>query len=99
MLVIDSTDTTHEIYVPPRSLSTGVDMRLRIKDEDGTTYAVITPNTIIIVNQYLRINFDLSTSEGKTYELKIYDNDDDTTYYRGKITATAQVKQEYKING
>ena len=98
MIVIDSTDTTHSIYVIPRYYNIDNAHTLYIKDDD--TLISVTPSVArVLENGYIKYTFDLTTSEGKSYDFTITDNTTTNVIHRGQLFATAQTSQNYKIHG
>ena len=47
---------------------------------------------------YIKYDFDLTTSEGKSYDFTITDATTTNVIHRGQLFATAQTSQNYKIN-
>lgn len=97
MVIINPTLTTHDIYIIPRYYNIDNPHTLSIKDDDTNTS--VTPTTQRVLYQgYIIYLFDLTTSEGKGYDIKITDDVTTNVIWRGKMFATQQVTQEYKIN-
>jgi len=98
MIVIDSGNTTHSIYIIPRYYNIDNAHTLSIKD-DATTISVTPSVARTLANGYIKYDFDLTTAEGKGYDFTISDNTTTNVIYRGQLFATAQVSQNYKIHG
>ena len=97
MVIINPTLTTHDIYIIPRDYNIDNAHTLSIKDDDTNTS--VTPAILRTLYQgYIIYLFDLTTSEGKGYDLKITDDVTTNVVWRGKMFATAQATQAYKIN-
>ena len=98
MIVIDSGNTTHSIYIIPRYYNIDNAHTLSIKDDE--TAISVTPSVArTLANGYIKYDFDLTTAEGKGYDFTISDNTTTNVIYRGQLFATAQVSQNYKIHG
>ena len=98
MVVIDSAETTHNIYIIPRYYNIDNAHTLSIKDDD--TVISVTPSVSrILSNGYIIYTFDLTTSNNKSYDVKITDNTTTNVIWRGKMFATDQTTQNYKIHG
>lgn len=97
MIVLTASDTTHTIYLTPRYYNIDNAHTLSIKDDD--TLVSVTPSVArVLVDGYIEYTFDLTTSEGKSYDFTITDNVTTNVLHRGQFFATNQVTQEYKIN-
>lgn len=97
MIVLTASATEHSIYLTPRYYNIDNTHTLSIKDDD--TLISVTPSvTRALDNGYVVYTFDLTTSEGKSYDFTITDDITTNVLYRGQFFATDQTKQEYKIN-
>ena len=97
MVIINPTLTTHDIYIIPRDYNIDNAHTLSIKDDDTNTS--VTPAILRTLYQgYIIYLFDLTTAEGKGYDLKITDDVTTNVVWRGKMFATVQATQAYKIN-
>lgn len=97
MIVLTASDTTHNIYLTPRYYNIDNTHTLSIKDDD--TLISVTPSvTRVLTNGYIKYTFDLTTSEGKSYDFTITDDTTTNVLHRGQFFATNQVTQDYKIN-
>lgn len=94
MIVINPEDTTHTAVVIPRYYDSELNDFI-IYDEDTRESSTLS-NIKTISNGYASYEFDLNTAEGKSYSIKIMDGN--TVIWRGKMFATSQNKQKYKIN-
>ena len=99
MIVIDPNDSTHDLYLIPRYYDTGTALRVLLRDENTRGEETLTPNTETLVDEYLQLNITKTAIEGNSYSVKVYDSDNDKIYWRGRIYTTAQVPQQYKLNG
>ena len=98
MIVIDSGNTSHSIYIIPRYYNIDNLHTLSIKDDD--TLIIVDPTVVrTLENGYIKYDFSLTTSEGKSYDFTITDNTTLNVIYRGQLFATAQTSQNYKIHG
>jgi len=96
MIVIDLSGT-YNIFIIPRTLNVTNAHTFSLTDEDLRTTANIS-NTKAINNGYIDYSITLAMTEGKTYSLKITDDVTTAVVYRGKVFATAQTTQNYRIN-
>ena len=97
MIVINSDNTSHSIYITPRYYNIDNSHTLSIKDDD--TLISVTPSvTRTLEKGYIKYDFDLTTSEGKSYDFTITDATTTNVIHRGQLFATAQTSQNYKIN-
>jgi len=103
MKVISPTDTTHVIKMIPRFYTVGTDLTLNIKDEAGRIDESATITDFTLLNRYLNLTFTdaqfstLDFYENGKYQLKITDVDSGDILYRGKMIATTQTTQSYKL--
>lgn len=97
MIIINPADTTHTIEVIPRYMSIANAHTMSIKSD--ATRTIVTPsNTTSMAFGYITYIFDLVTTEGSGYDVKIVDNVTTNIVWRGKIFSTAQITQNYKIH-
>lgn len=98
MIVLDSDNTTHTIYIIPRTYNLENDHTITIKNDD--TKVETTPsNTKSLYKGYVEYVFDLTVQEGNSFSYKITDDTTAEVLHRGKLFCTAQVTQNYKIHG
>lgn len=95
MIVIDPNDTTHNITITPRYYNANANT-FKITDEDTRLESTLV-NSKSISNGQATYTVDITTSEGKSYSVKIEDGS--LVVWRGKIFVTEQTTQIYKING
>jgi len=95
MIIIDPNDTTHNITITPRYYNSNTNT-FKITDEDNRTETSLA-NTKTISGGEATYQLSLTTTEGKSYSVKIEDGS--TVVWRGKMFVTAQATQNYKING
>ena len=92
MKVVNPNNVSHTISLIPRFYSD--DLILELYNE--TTRAETTVvNTVLIVDGILSMSFDFSFSENDKFQIKI--SKDSEILYRGKLIATTQPPQEYKL--
>ena len=96
MKVIDLSGT-YNIFIIPRTLNVDNAHTFSLTDENLRTTTDIS-NTKVINNGYIDYTVAFTTAEGNTYSLKIVDDVTTNVVYRGKIFATAQTTQNYRIN-
>lgn len=97
MIIINPADTTHTIEVIPRYMSIANAHTMFIKSD--ATRTIVTPsNTTSMAFGYITYIFDLVTTEGSGYDVKIVDDSTSKIVWRGKMFATSQVTQNYKIH-
>ena len=95
MIVIDPNDTEHNIVITPRYYNANANT-FTITDEDNRAETVLS-NVKAISGGQATYTVTLSTSEGKSYSIKVEDGS--TVVWRGKMFVTSQTTQNYKING
>ena len=93
MKVVNPNDGSHTIQLIPRFYPFN-SLVLELKDEQ-TKIAVIVTNTYIVSDGVMTINFDFDFTNKEKFEIKITENDN--VVYRGKIIATTQESQDYKL--
>lgn len=93
MKVVLPSETTHTIQLIPRFDPYTLLVLSLFKE---STRVTTTPaNTYYMQNGYLYITFDSTFVEGEKYQIKIASGDD--IVWRGKLLATEQVSQKYKL--
>ncbi len=97
VMVVINLSGTYNIFIIPRNLNVDNAHTFSLTDED-TRIATSISNTKVINNGYIDYSITLSTSEGKSYSLKITDDTTTEVVWRGKVFATAQTTQNYVIN-
>ena len=101
MKVIDPNDTAHSIIVIPRDYTFSVSINLEIFDETTQVRQVVAITNFATSNGYTTINFtdaqytNVDFYEDGKYQLKVTFGSE--VIYRGKMIATSQVPQEYKL--
>jgi len=95
MKVIDPNDTTHSISIIPRFNDT-VSVTMEITNEATKVVYTGVLNTYTLTDGVGVVNFDLTPEDKSKYSFKLVDNGVDIIY-RGKLIATTQETQEYKI--
>lgn len=97
MIVIDPNESSHLIKVIPRTYNVVNDHLFVLKDEDLRTETNIS-NTKELNNGYIDYSINLTTTEGKSYSIKIVDSVTELVVWRGKMFTTSQTTQKYRIN-
>ena len=97
MKIIDPGDSSHIIQIIPRTLNVDNVHTFTLRDEDLRTDTDIS-NTKAINGGYIDYTITLTTTEGKSYSVKITDDTTTLVVWRGKIFSTAQITQKYVIN-
>ena len=98
MIIIDHNQSSHVISVIPRTYSVANAHTFALTDDDFRTTTNVS-NTKALNDGYIDYTVTINTSEGKGYSLKITDDVTTEVVWRGKIFATDQTTQEYRING
>ena len=93
MKVIDPTDTSHELKIVPRYFPDDT-IVVTLKNEVTKTEYTPTP-TYRILNGFMYVSFTYTFTNKDKYEIKITEGT--SVVYRGKIHATTQTPQDYKI--
>ena len=101
MIVVQPTETRHEIKIVPRYYPSGVFTLLLYNEATkvNTTIPIFETgfsftNNYYILDGYLYLNFDKEFNESDKYRITLKQNDE--VIYRGKIKATSQEPQEYQ---
>jgi hypothetical protein len=105
MKVISPTDTTHVIKLIPRFYEIGLTITLNILDEatQGSVSQSVTTGNFTVLDRYVNITFtdtefsDLDFYNNGEYQIKLTDVDSGEILYRGKMIATDQTPQDYKL--
>ncbi len=98
MVIINPNNTKHTIYIIPRYYNIDNPHTFSIKNNNTTVS--VTPSVVRTIDSgYISYEFDLVTTEGVGYDIKITDSVTTNVVWRGKMFATTQVTQQYKING
>ena len=105
MKVISPTDTTHVIKLIPRFYEIGLTITLDILDEatQGSVSQSVTTGNFTVLDRYVNITFtdtefsDLDFYNNGEYQIKLTDVDSGEILYRGKMIATDQTPQDYKL--
>lgn len=94
MNVINPNTRAHELIIIPRFYPVEI-LALYLFNEATQTEDEI-PNTYEVINGEMFVAIDLDVNEGDKFDLKITELDQ--VIYRGKVVATSQEPQEYKLN-
>jgi len=101
MKVINPDNSSHSIILIPRLYSLDASIDLEFYDETERTTESISTSTYTVLNGYLTLTFtdaEFSTitfyEDGK-YQIKI--SDTSGIIYRGKMIASSQTEEEYKL--
>jgi len=93
MKIVLPSNTNHSIDLIPRYYPVGsIDLYLY---NEVTKVETLTANTYVTASGLLTIDFALVVSEGDKYQIKITDNEG--VVFRGKLLATEQPEQSYKL--
>jgi len=93
MNVVNPNDTTHEIIIIPRIYPTDA-IVLNLYNEAKQTNEDVA-NTYTIMGGKMTVEFDYTFIEGENFQVKITENAE--VVYRGKLFATSQTPQDYKL--
>jgi hypothetical protein len=101
MIVVQPTETRHEIKIVPRYYPSG-EFTLLFYNEAKKVNTTIPiseagfsfTNNYYILDGYLYLKFDKEFNESDKYRITLRQNDE--VIYRGKIKATSQEPQEYQ---
>ena len=94
MKVILPSNTTHEATIEPRFYSSEV-LSMDVTKE-GNRKVTTQEITYLVVSGVMTITFDLVAVKGDRFSFKIYEVDGDILY-RGKLFATEQDPETYKL--
>ena len=92
MKVVNPNETNHTVDLIPREYKDLVELELY---NETTREKTIVANTSLTIHGIFSINFDFNFSEGEKFQIKI--SKDSNILYRGKLIATTQEPQEYKL--
>lgn len=92
MKVVNPNNTTHVIRLIPRAYIEPIVLELY---NETTQIETIVPNSIVVTDGIISITFDFTFSEGDKYQIKLSNGTE--ILYRGKLFATTQQPQQYKI--
>tara|TARA_R110000772_G_scaffold36098_4_gene86643 strand:+ start:2976 stop:3281 length:306 start_codon:yes stop_codon:yes gene_type:complete len=93
MKIVLPANASHDIDLIPRIYPTGA-IVLALYNE--STKVTTTPgNTYVIANGVLTVTFTKAFAEGDKYQIKITEGA--VVIFRGKLLATAQTPQAYKL--
>ncbi len=101
MKIINPNDANHTVKLIARVKDVSTPLDFELYDESERVTESISSDTFSVINGYLIWEFasaDFSTitiSSNSTYQLKVSDNS--VVIYRGKVFATTQATQEYKL--
>jgi hypothetical protein len=93
MKVVDPNNATHNITLIPR-FETSSALTLVLYNETTQESTTVT-NTYDIRDGNLTITYDFTFTDKDKFQIKITDGTD--VIYRGKIIATTQTPQDYKL--
>lgn len=96
MIVLNPNNTTHEFKIIPRIYDLyNVTLELYNEVTGIISNEVLTKT---LVNGFLECSFDKEVSNNSSFRIKIYNNSNDTVYYKGKIFFTNQTDlQNFRI--
>jgi len=103
MKVISPDDTTHVIKLIPRFYEVGATLTVNLYDEGKRVNQDVTLSTFTVVDRFVNVTFtdaefdDLDFYENGRYQIRITDVDSAEILYRGKMIATTQTPQDYKL--
>ena len=95
MKVINPNDATHSVSIIPRFSDTTT-VTMEITNEATKVVEVATSLVYTLTNGIGVVDFDNTLIDKSKYSFKLIDNGT-VIIYRGKILATTQETQEYKI--
>lgn len=101
MIVVDPTEATNTISLLPRfydDLDSG-DITVLITNEDTRINLSTTISSEAKSDGFLSFDVTATFVEGVSYRLKVSDATSGLVYFRDKIFATEQNKQNYSIYG
>jgi hypothetical protein len=101
MIVVQPTETRHEIKIVPRYYPTNSFTLLLYNEATkvNTTINIVVAgfsftNNYSVLDGYLNLKFDKEFNESDKYKITL--KEENEVIYRGKIKATSQEPQEYK---
>lgn len=92
MKVVNPNNTNHTIELIPRSYQENVVLDLY---NEATKVETTVANVSLTLDGVFSVNFDFNFSENDKYQIKI--SKDSEILYRGKLIATTQPAQKYKL--
>ena len=92
MKIVDPGDSTHNITLIPRFDTT--DALTLVLYNEATKVSSTVANTHVLRDGNLIVTFDFTFVNKDKYQIKISQGD---ILYRGKILATTQIPQDYKL--
>lgn len=100
MIVLESNFVTQRIFIIPRYYEENIDNVIKITDNDTKKISFPVIAQQLSQNGYNIYKFDIENlSEGMGFDIVVFrSSTDDTVIYRGKMFATEQETQKYKIN-
>jgi hypothetical protein len=93
MNVVIPSNTTHTLKLIPRLYPSGV-LVLSLFNE-ATQLSEIVENTYLVTDGNMFLEFDFTFIENSKYQITI--TEDTEVIYRGKLIATSQIPQDYKL--
>lgn len=93
MTVLNPSETEHSIKLIPRY--TPSEALTFITYNEATQESSTIANTYVLSNGFLTLSFTLSISDGDKLQFEIQEGE--SVVYRGKIFATSQEPQDYKL--
>lgn len=93
MKVVDPNNTTHNITLIPR-FDTSNALTLNFYNEASQESETVA-NTYTLIDGNLTLSYDFTYTDGSKYQIEVLDGLE--VIYRGKLIATSQEPQEYKL--
>jgi hypothetical protein len=93
MKVVNPNDTEHTLQLIPRFYPT--DTLVFSLYNEFTKISTDVDNIYVVTDGNLFITFDFDFEDNSKYQIKITENDE--VVYRGKLIATTQTPQDYKL--
>tara|TARA_R110002051_G_scaffold295827_1_gene361732 strand:- start:614 stop:949 length:336 start_codon:yes stop_codon:yes gene_type:complete len=103
MKIINPTDATHTFDFIPRFYEIGYTVDVSLYQESIRVEDSEVVGTFNVTNGFMDVTItasnysDLTFSEDETYQLKVTDVDNGNILYRGKVLATTQTTQTFKL--
>ena len=100
MIVLESNFVTQRIFIIPRYYEETINNVIEITNDDNKIKSIPVIAQQLSQNGYNIYKFDIENlTEGLGFDIVVYRSaSDDTVIYRGKMFATEQETQKYKIN-
>lgn len=92
--VVNPTNTTHQFDFQPR-FSPIIALELYLKNEATNIETLVANTHEVLKNELLKITFDFTFQERNKFQIKIMEGTE--VIYRGKLFATVQETQDFKI--